>query len=126
MRSLHETVILLTVATEHQPTVPAGEQIEVTALPAGFYRVKARYGFTESPDVVAVLRRAAAEHQLPLRLEATTFFLGRETFLAGDRGKMDAAREGLFAFLTRNARNAALYFNVPAEQVIEVGMQFDL
>ncbi|MBL8602286.1 MAG: KUP/HAK/KT family potassium transporter [Myxococcales bacterium] len=126
MRSLHETVILLTVAIEHQPTVPAGEQIEVTALPAGFYRVKARYGFTESPDVVAVLRRAAAEHNLPLRLDATTFFLGRETFLAGDRGKMDAAREGLFAFLTRNARNAALYFNVPAEQVIEVGMQFDL
>ena len=34
--------------------------------------------------------------------------------------------ERLFAFLTRNARNATLYFGVPSEQVVEVGMRIDL
>ena len=50
----------------------------------------------------------------------------RLVLVEGPGGKMGPLAERVFAFLTRNARNATLYFGVPAEQVVEVGMRIDL
>jgi KUP system potassium uptake protein len=39
---------------------------------------------------------------------------------------MGAWSESLFAFLTKNSQRATRYFGIPAEQVVEIGMQVDL
>jgi len=59
-------------------------------------------------------------------LHDATYFLGRETFVGGKGGRMGAFSEGLFAFLSRNAKSPTSWFSIPADQVIEVGMQMDL
>ena len=48
---LHERVVFLTVATEEQPRVPQTEWLDVKLLGPGIYRVHARCGFMEDPDV---------------------------------------------------------------------------
>jgi KUP system potassium uptake protein len=35
-------------------------------------------------------------------------------------------RSKLFAFLSHNAQEAATYYNIPADQVIEVGVRLEL
>jgi KUP system potassium uptake protein len=35
-------------------------------------------------------------------------------------------REQVFAFMARNAFRATMFYNIPADQVIEVGMQVEL
>jgi KUP system potassium uptake protein len=35
-------------------------------------------------------------------------------------------REKIFVLMNRNARGATYYFNIPADRVIEVGMQVEL
>jgi KUP system potassium uptake protein len=124
--ALHAHVVLLTIATEHVPQVGPRERVRVEALGQGFYRVLGRYGFMETPSVTDVLATAAREHALPIELATVTYFLGRETFLATARGRMGPWSEGLFAFLSRNARSATAYFAVPPEQVVEIGTQIDL
>jgi KUP system potassium uptake protein len=123
---LHETVLLLTVAIEHVPTVPDTERLEVESLGGGFYRIVARYGFMETPDVPALLRSAFAKLGLEIDPQKVTFYLGRETFLATSKGKMGALSEGLFGYLSRNSVTATSYFAIPSDQVVELGSQIDL
>jgi len=63
---------------------------------------------------------------LDIRMEGTTFFLGRETLVASDRPGMAQWREQLFAFMSRNALRATAFFKIPANQVFEVGAQVEL
>jgi KUP system potassium uptake protein len=126
IRALREKIVLLTVATEHVPFVAEDQRFEVEDLGKGFWRVTVHTGFMEKPNVPKLLARVKAERELPIDLEEVTYYLGRETFLAGRGGKMKPLAEGLFAFLARNAKSATSYFAIPPEQVVELGMQIDL
>jgi KUP system potassium uptake protein len=124
-RVLHQTVVLITVVGERVPRVYE-ERAQVRDLGQGFYRVFLRYGFSESPHVPAGLAEAQ-KVGLPLfRPEETTYFLGRETIVAEEGGRMGARAERLFAFLARNAQPATRYFHIPPQRVVEIGLQLDL
>jgi len=125
-RSVHEEVLLLTVVTETVPTVAVERRLEVTPLHKGFRRVVAHYGFMETPDIPWVTREAARRSGLDSNPRTTTFFLGRESVLARGTGAMGRFAEGLFGYLQRNAVAADRAFQIPPQQVIEVGIQLDL
>jgi len=122
VRALREHLLLLTVHTEHVPRVEDHERASVEDLGKGVFRVIVRSGFMERPDIPAILAKA----NLPVELHDATYFLGRETFVAGKGGRMGVFSEGLFAFLSRNAKSPTSWFSIPPDQVIEVGMQMDL
>jgi KUP system potassium uptake protein len=125
VKALHETIVLVTVSTEHVPRV-TGERIKLDTLSDGFLRLNISVGFMESPDVPRALTEAIANFGLPFTLADVTYFLGRETLLATSQGEMGEMEETLFAFLTRNSQNATRYFCIPPERVVEIGMQVDL
>jgi KUP system potassium uptake protein len=125
LRVLHEKVILLTIVTARVPFVPASKRVAIETLGGGFYRVVGTYGFMESPDVPALLRQAKRAG-LDADIDDVTYFLGRETMLAGSGGQMGEIEETLFAFLTRNSRPASNHFRLPPAKVIEIGTQIDL
>ncbi len=122
---LHEKVVLLTALTEEVPYVSDEEQVEVRELGQGLFRIVARYGFMETPDVPELLKSI----ELPgvsFDPSSTTFFLGRETLLATERPGMAIWREKLFSWMTRNAQSAALFFRLPPNRVVELGAQIEL
>ena len=123
---LHETLLLLTVTIDHFPTVPAAERLETESLGGSFYRIVARYGFMETPDVPALLKTACKKLELDVDPSKVTYYLGRETFLATPKGKMGTISESLFSYLSRNSVTATSYFAIPSEQVVELGSQIDL
>jgi KUP system potassium uptake protein len=122
---LHEKVILLTIVTEEVPYVPDEEQITVKDLGEGIYRIIARHGFMEYVDVPEMLGSVDVPG-VSFDSDHTTFFLGRETLLATERPGMAIWRERLFAWMTRNAQGAALFFRLPPNRVVEVGAQIEL
>jgi KUP system potassium uptake protein len=122
IRALREHLVLLTVTTEHVPFVDTTDRLSVEDVGKGVFRVIVRSGFMEKPDVPRLLTKAG----LPVSLDDATYFLGRETFLVGKGGKMGVFSEGLFAFLSKNARSPTSWFSIPPDQVIEMGMQMDL
>ncbi len=122
---LHRQVVLLSILSPDVPRVPAEERAGVEDLGLGVYRVVARYGFMETPNVPSLLRQC---RRLGLKTEpaSTSFYLSRETLLTGGRAKMFRWRKALFAFLARNARPATAYFRLPPGRVVELGMQIEL
>jgi KUP system potassium uptake protein len=122
---LHERVVLLAMRTDGRARVPDEERVTVERLAPEFYRVVARHGFAEDPEVPAVLDRVRRDG-LDVRPEHATFFLGRETLLATHRPGMALWRERLFALLSRNARRATHYFRLPPSRVCELGAEIEL
>ena len=78
-------------------------------LEHGFSRVIGRYGFMEQPNAPELLVRAAV---MP-SIEHTTFFLGRENFIAAEHRGMATWRIHLFAALARNAQSATQILRHP-------------
>src|SRR2546427_831848 len=122
---LHEKVVFLTVITEDVPHTPEDERVIVKRSGKGFHTVTARYGFMEDPEIEEILD-ACRGKGLDVRIEGTTFFLGRETLIAADRPGMAVWRERLFSFMSRNALRATAFFKIPPNQVFEVGTQVEL
>jgi KUP system potassium uptake protein len=123
---VHEQTIFLTARTEDVPWVPDPERVSVKALGQGFFRIVAHYGFMEIPDVPALLRKVCAEHGLPIDLERTSYFLGRESLIPSGTSGMARWREMLFAVMSQNAQSATAFFRLPPNQVVELGAQVEL
>jgi KUP system potassium uptake protein len=122
---LHEQVVLLSIFSTEAPNVPTEERLSVEELGNGFFRVTARYGFMQTPKIPEIMRGC---RKLGLQTEggSTSYYLGRETLLTHGRSRMARWRKVLFAFVSRNARPATQYFNIPPGRVVELGMQVDL
>jgi KUP system potassium uptake protein len=126
-RSLQETVVLLNVVLEPAPRVPEEDRVKSSVeLGRGLHRLTLHYGFIEETDVPADLAEALPRIGIPTAPADVVYVIGRETFVAGRGGRMGTMSEGLFAFLSRNAKGATDYFRLPPDQVIEVGAQIDL
>ena len=125
IKVLHEQVILLSITSTEMPFVPNRSRLEVTSMGHGFFRIIARYGFMQTPNVPEILRLARTDG-LDIELSNTTFFLGRETLLTGGPTKMAAWRKSLFAYMSRNAWNATTFFGIPPGRVVELGSQVEL
>ncbi len=118
---MHSEVALFHFSTERVPRVPNSQKVEVTKLGDGFFKVVARYGFLEYPNIRQVI--ALANHQgLHFRPEAISFFLSREKIVTGLKSKMVLWRKKLFALMSRNALSATAYYDLPSGQVIEIGV----
>jgi KUP system potassium uptake protein len=122
---LHERVVILAMHTITTARVSDDHRVELEHLPGNVYRVIARHGFSEDPEVPPVLARLAIRG-LVIDPDDTTFFLGRETLLATNRPGMAIWREKLFAALSRNARRATKYFRLPSDRVVELGAEIEL
>ena len=122
---LHERIVLLSITTEHVPVVPRNDRVRVEFLGEGFVRVAARYGFTQTPSISDIVRQIATTG-VPVGVDTTSFFLGRVTVLASEKGEMAGWRKRLFAALHYTAQPAAGYFGIPPGRAVELGMQITI
>jgi KUP system potassium uptake protein len=122
---LHERVVFLTVHIVEEPYVPPGEQAKVTALGHNCYQVTVSYGFKDEPDIPGVLDQCNCLG-LNFEMMETSFFIARQTIISTPGSGMMPWREHLYVAMSRNARGAADYYQVPPNRVIELGTQVEI
>ncbi|MBI3903609.1 MAG: potassium transporter Kup [Nitrosomonadales bacterium] len=116
---LHERTLFLHVVTADVPYIPQEQRLEVKQLAPGMIDVAVHFGFRQETDIPAALQGLAA-HGLELEPMTTTFFIARSNVVDGPGG-MAAWRCALFSWMTRQSEGAASFFNLPANQVVELG-----
>jgi KUP system potassium uptake protein len=124
-RVLHERIVCMTVQTLEVPYADASDRVSCTPEQHGTWRVVARYGFMEEPNVPRALA-SCRPLGLVLDPDDTTFFLGRETILPSARPGMVWWREVLFSFLTQNAQRATAFYKIPPALVVEIGSEIEI
>jgi KUP system potassium uptake protein len=125
-RSLHETVVLLTVQKTSVPVVAAHARYQISELGDGFFRLIVSFGYMEEPNLVPVLHEVVMAEQLPLDFEGATYYIGHETIVASDDGVISRVPEAIFSYLSRNAVHEERRYGMPADQIVEIGTQIDL
>ncbi len=90
-KSLHETVVLLTVFTERHPRVLGSRLLLSEELEQGFRRITLRFGFAEQPDVPKALREATGLG-FTLDESKTSYFIGREIPIGSPRPDLSSGR----------------------------------
>ena len=121
---LHDNVILLSIVSAQVPEIPITDRVEVTAFPHNFGRIKAKYGFMQTPNVPEILS-LAAERGVVAKPSETTYYLGRENLIPTGTKPLAQWRKRLFIFMSRNARPATEFFGIPPNRVVELGAQME-
>ncbi|MEY4815770.1 MAG: hypothetical protein RLZZ162_2843 [Verrucomicrobiota bacterium] len=122
---LHEIVVLLSVTAKEVPQVAASDRLEVREVGEGVWRAIAHYGYMESPDVASLIERIR-DAGVPLKPNEATYYFNREMIITGGEADMWEWQKHLYGFLSRNARQARDYYNLPPMQIIEVGLPIQL
>jgi KUP system potassium uptake protein len=122
---LHERVVLCSVSVADTPTVPEQRRVTVEKLGKGFFEARITYGFFEDPDVPRALALARAQG-LALEDNATSYFLGRETLVAGEHPDLTRWRTGLYMWLASNALSPTRFYTLPPGRVVELGTQVSI
>ena len=122
---LHNQIVFLHFRTLNIPRVPNDEKIELERLGGGFFQAMVHYGFVEIPNfdnLLSLLRGQGLE----LDEEDISVFMGRQKLIVTNKPGMSRWRKHLFVKLAESAQDAALFFNIPADKIIEVGVPLEL
>ncbi|MEY2428628.1 MAG: system potassium uptake protein [Verrucomicrobiota bacterium] len=122
---LHEQNLILTIVTHEVPQMNAAQRLEVQRLGSGFHRIIGNYGFMEEPNVPELLTLVALDGKR-MNMHKTTYFLSRETIVPGRCQAMARWRQWMFSVMSRNAQSAGSFYRIPANRVVELGMQVEL
>jgi KUP system potassium uptake protein len=122
---LHERIVLANVVVENTPFVPESRRVEIEKPGKGFYEVRIHYGFFEDLDVPKALE-AARPLGLSIDVDNTSFFVGRETLVAGTRPGLKGWRVALYTWLASNALAPARFYCLPPNRVVELGAQITI
>ncbi|MBJ6981335.1 MULTISPECIES: potassium transporter Kup [unclassified Luteimonas] len=123
---LHERNVFLTAETLKVPYAPRERRLEVKEIGDDFYRVTARFGFMETPDLPLALMRSCDVEGMDFDPMDTTYFVSRETIVASRHVGMPVWRDKLFAFMHRNAAPANNFFRIPGNRLVELGAQVEI
>ena len=122
-RSLHQSVLILKLIVTSSPRTKPSERIQVARVADKFWRVEARYGFMERPNVSAILdgcRTKAVE----INRDDVTFYIGHETIIPREgRGGIPRWQEAIFAAMARNSVRITDVLKLPHAQVVEIGRE---
>ena len=119
---LHERNIVLTIKTADQHHVANSDRIKIENLSDTFASVSLTYGFMETPNVEQGLE-FCRRRGLNINSGSTSFFLSRRVLRPTSRSLMPEWQEKLFIWLARTAEDAAAYFHIPSDRVVEIGTQ---
>jgi len=122
---LHERIVFLTVINQDIPTVPDEERVKIEPLGHACYQINMYYGFKDERDIPLALGYCS-RFGLEIEMMETSFFIARQTVIPTLGKGMATWRENLFAAMSRNARDAADYYGVPPNRVIELGAQIEI
>lgn len=122
---LHERVVILTVMYIETPWILKEHRISVKPLVENCYQITVRYGFKDEPNLPYALE-LCEPHGLVFEPLKTSYFLSREIVVPSPGSGMASSRERLFAAMARNASNAAEYFKLPANRVLELGARIEI
>src|SRR6478735_1682008 len=120
-RSLHEYVIILKPDVTSSPRTKSSERLQIERIADRLWRIEARYGFMERPNVLAVLDDCRTKG-VEMNRDDVTFYVGHETIIPREgRGGIPRWQEAIFAAMARNSVRITDVLKLPHNQVVEIG-----
>ncbi|WP_296745274.1 potassium transporter Kup [Mesorhizobium sp.] len=125
-RALQERVLVLQWSILSVPRVADADRFTINQEAPDFWRVEAKYGFMEMPDVPRLLASCMAAG-CPIDLADITYYVGRTTIVPREDGKgLPTWQRAPFAAMSRNSARMSDYLKVPNGRLVEIGRQIPI
>jgi len=136
MRSLPSPSVFLTVKFVPIPYMSEADRVTLQYVPEleGVVHAVVTYGFAEVPNISSVLTQVFLDNQITVKTDVTprseydlstppiTYYLSRERIrCAPDRWIGHKIWVKIFDILQTNSRSKADVFNIPSQEIVEVG-----
>jgi KUP system potassium uptake protein len=122
---LHEHVVLLTVHLLEEPFAAPEDRLRVRELGSGIHRAVLCYGFMEKPDVGHDIA-GLASNGIPVDPVHTSFFIGHNNVVSGERPLLPSWQRRLFLMLSRFAASPTDFLGLPANRTVELGSRIEV
>ena len=123
---LHQTCVLLTVASDRRPRVPFQQRHTISRIGPGLFHIVVRLGFLQRPDIPLTLRNCELLG-FEINLDDAHYFVGHETVIRCPEGsRLGAVPFAVFAFLSKIASRAPDFFRIPQDRLSEVGFRVEI
>ncbi|MGE0314753.1 MAG: potassium transporter Kup [Lautropia sp.] len=119
---VHEQTYFLTVDFDDIPRVPDEDRLAITRGQNGIYRLVARFGYREDPDISMILR-LVRERGLEVHEDFASFFTSKPVIVSVAKRGFFRFRRKLFGWMLQNSPSVASYLRLPPNRVIELGAQ---
>ena len=119
---LHERNVILSVLTADKPYVPEEERVSIRPISDSFMQVTLHFGYMENPNVTKALP-VCRKHGWKMDVMQTSFFLSRRALIPAPDSPLPKWEDNLFVHLARFSDDAASYFSLPTDRVVEIGAQ---
>lgn len=117
---LHKKVFLMTVKIQRVPFVDIAERVSIESYGEEVYLINVKYGYMETPNINEIVSLCVEKGHL-IKLNQTSFYLGRISLGIEKNREMAFWRKKLFIFLHRNSESVVEYFKLNPGSVIELG-----
>ncbi|HMQ70634.1 MAG TPA: potassium transporter Kup [Ignavibacteria bacterium] len=124
-RLLHKQIVILTIKFHKVPHIRTVNRIEMEEPTEGFFKVIAHYGYMDVTNIQQILEILNSKG-INIKMDRTTFFLGRETLIPSKYKGFSKLKDKLFILMSSNSQRATEFFNIPPNRVFEVGTQVEL
>ena len=119
-RILDEEIVILTILNQKKPYVDLDRRVTIEQLVPRLWRVTARYGFMETPNVNEILHRCRPAIPPEVELEDADFFLARPRLVPVEgRHGFPRWRRWLLAYMMRNANPFTDSLGIPPDRIVE-------
>lgn len=118
---MHKRNFIVGVEMANVPRVDEADRATVKKLSDTFSVIRLKFGYMEAPDVPRALARRRLH--LDLNPQETSFYLSRRILKPAAKWQMFRWQDRFFIWLARGSSDAAHYFAIPTDRVIEVGTQ---
>jgi KUP system potassium uptake protein len=119
---VHDRCVFMNVDFAETAYVDDAERLDIERLNEGTWRVSARFGFREDPDIARIIQ-LAGRRGLRIDPETASFFTSKGELVFVSKAKGFGLRRKLFAWMLQNSPTVADYLRLPPERVVELRTQ---
>ena len=119
---VHEQVCFLTVDFVDMPRLEDGERLVIDRGANGVWRIIARFGYREDPDIHLILRLACRQG-MAVEEEQVSFFTSKPHVIVAAGHSATSLHRRFFGWMLQNSPSVASYLRLPPNRVIEIGAQ---
>jgi KUP system potassium uptake protein len=119
---VHERLVFVCIEFVDEPYVEDAERLDIERVDGGTWRLVARFGFREDPNIDKILALASVRG-LKIDPETTSFFTSKADIVSVSKPRGLGLRRRLFVWMLQNSPNVADYLGLPPHRVVELRTQ---
>lgn len=118
---LHEKLFFISITTEDVVKVKSDRKFEIETQLENIYTIKARYGFSQTPDLNKIISWVKSKGILESN-EKISFFLSRGIAVVDDNHHLGRIAERIYLFLSKNTLPVYDFLKIDFKNVLELGV----